>query len=147
MKIILLEDVERVGKAGDVTQVKDGFARNFLIPKGLAEAATPQGLKRASEIERKRLLKIKMIKEEAERRAEALSSFSCTTTVRAGHDDKLFGAVTSQDIADAFAAEGVHIDKKDILLEEPLKKLGVYQIPVKLHPEVSTRVKVWVVKE
>lgn len=147
MKIILTEDIEKLGGVGDVVTVKDGYARNFLIPRGLAKMATSSNLKIIEE-EKKRLLRLKeKEKEEAEKLAKEISNTSCTVSVRAGQDDKLFGAVTAEAIARACEEGDIKIDKHKIQLEQPIKKLGVYQVPVKLHPEVTATLKLWVVKE
>ena len=147
MEVILIKEVEKLGKIGDVVTVKDGFARNFLIPQGLARPKTSGTLKLAEEVKRREQAHLAKELEEARALASRLSTFSCTLRVKVGEGDKLFGAVTSQDIAEAFAAEGMALDRKKILLEEPLHSLGVFQVPVKLHSEVTATVKVWVVKE
>jgi len=147
MKIILIENVKGVGEIGDVVIVKDGYARNYLIPKGLARTATSSNVKVIEE-ERNKLLRLKeKEKTKAQQLAEKVSNTSCTVSVRAGQDDKLFGAVTNEDIARVCEAEGIKIDKHRIQLGQPIKKLGVYQIPVKLHPDVVATLKIWVVKE
>ncbi|MDO8603330.1 MAG: 50S ribosomal protein L9 [Candidatus Omnitrophota bacterium] len=147
MKVILIEDVKSIGSMGDVVDIKEGFARNFLFPKKLARAAVGSNLKIIEDIKRKKVIAALKEKKEAELLKSKISDISLTITVEAGDDDKLFGSVTSQDVANAFEQEGLLIDKKKIILEEHIKKLGVYQIPVKLHPEVSGEVKVWVVKK
>ena len=147
MKVILVEDVKSIGAMGDIVDVKDGYARNFLFPKKLAREAVNSNLKIIEDIKKKKLLAAAREKKEAEAIKAKLAFLSCTITVEAGDDDKLFGSVTSQDISHAFEAEGLAIDKKQIILEEPIKKLGVYHVSVKLHPEVTAEVKVWVVKK
>ncbi len=147
MKIILIEDVKSVGAMGDVIDVKDGFARNFLFPKKLARAVVGSSLKIIEDIKKKKGITALKERKEADALKARISSLSLTITVEAGDDDKLFGSVTSQDVADSFEQEGVLIDKKKIMLEEHIKKLGVYQVPIKLHPEVTAEVKVWVVKK
>lgn len=147
MKVILIEDVQNIGSIGDIIQVKDGYARNYLFPKNLAKPATGQNLKIIEEIKKKKSLAITKEKKEAEELKDRISLMSCTLSVEAGEDDKLFGSVTTQDIASAFEEEGILLDKKKIMLEEPIKKLGVYHVAVKLHPEVTAEVKVWVVKK
>jgi len=147
MKVILGRDVEKLGKIGDVITVKDGYARNFLIPRGLAKVATASNLKVIEE-EKKRLLRLKEKDMDKVRElAEKISNMSCTISVRAGQDDKLFGAVTTEAIAKVCEGEGVAIDKHWVQLDQPIKKMGVYQVPVKLHPEVVATLKLWVVKE
>jgi large subunit ribosomal protein L9 len=127
--------------------VKDGFARNFLFPKNLARLAVGSNLKIVEDIKKKKTLAAAKEKKEAEALKEKISAFSCTIQVEAGEDDKLFGSVTSQDISRTFELEGLAVEKRAIILEEPIKKLGVYSISVKLHPEVTAEVKVWVVKK
>ena len=147
MKVILIEDVKDVGAMGDIVDVKDGFARNFLFPGNLAKIAIASNLKIIENIKKKKALAAIREKKEAEEIKQKLSSFSCTISVEAGEDDKLFGSVTSQDISRAFELEGLNIEKRKIILEEPIKILGVYHALVKLHPEVTAEVKVWVVKK
>ncbi|MFQ5602786.1 MAG: 50S ribosomal protein L9 [bacterium] len=147
MKIILKKDYENLGSIGDIVDVKDGFARNYLIPRQFAMPATPQNM-HILEQEKNRVVK-KLTKEKrmAELLAEKLQKVSLTATVAVGEEDKVFGAVTSQDIAELLKAKGYEIDRKKIHLEEPLKALGVYEVPIKLHSEVESKIKVWVVKE
>lgn len=147
MKIILTEDVQSLGKRGALVSVSDGYGRNFLIPKKLAVPANDVNLKRI-EAESKKV-KQQEAKEEmdAGRLKEELQKLSITIPMKAGEGDVLFGAVTSADIANHLEKEGFNIDKRKIELEEPIKRLGVYQVPVKLHRSASAEVKVWVVKE
>ena len=146
MKVILIEDVQKLGSMGDVVQVKDGFARNYLFPKNLAKLATSSNTKIIEEIKKKKMQALVREKKEAEELKERLSLMSCTLAVEAGEEDKLFGSVSAQEIARAFEEEGISLDKRKIILEEPIKRLGVYHVAVKLHPEVTGEVKVWVVK-
>ncbi len=147
MKVILIEDVKSMGSMGDILDVKDGYARNFLFPKNLARLALDSNLKIIDDIKKKKALNAAKEKKRAEALKEKISTLSCTIPVEAGEDDKLFGSVTSHDISLAFESEGISIDKRQINLEEPIKKLGVYNISIKLHPEVTAEVKVWVVKK
>ncbi len=147
MKVILIDDVNKLGSMGDTVQVKEGYARNFLFPKNLAKPATSSNLKTIEDIKKKKIAALAKEKRLAEELKEKLSLVSCTIPVEAGDDDKLFGSVTTQDIARAFEEEGFSIDKRKIVIEEPINKLGVYHVSVKLHPEVSGEVKVWVVKK
>lgn len=147
MKIILRSDYESLGTAGDVVTVKNGFARNFLIPQGHAVLATAKNMKlledernRANRDQKKQLA-------EAETLSKELDKLSVTATVAVGEEDKVFGSVTAQDIADLLKEKEFEIDKRKILLDEPIKALGVYNIPVKIHSEVEASVRVWVVKE
>lgn len=147
MEVILLEDVKNLGKGGEKVVVKDGFARNYLLPRKLALPATASGLKMLKEEERRRAVREVKMQREAEETAKLLNQISCTAEVEAGEDDRVFGAVTSGDIADLLQKQGYDIDRKKIALDEPLKALGVYTIPIKLHTDVEARVKVWVVKK
>jgi len=147
MEVILKEDISNLGKAGDVVKVKEGYARNYLIPKDLALKVTPSNLKVIEAQRKLREKKEEDKKKKAEDLAQKLSTVSCTVAMSAGEEDKLFGAVTNADIAQALQSEGAAVDKKDIVLEEEIHKLGIYYANVKLHPEVSQKVKVWVVKK
>ena len=146
MKIILIEDVETIGQAGEVVEVKDGHARNYLIPQGLAAVATPVNVRMADQLKQRKVAKLEKEKKEIEEFAAKIASTSCTITVKVGHDDKLHGTVTSANIADALKQEGIEVDKRNIVIAEPISILGVYTIPIHLHPEVTAKVKVWVVK-
>jgi len=146
MQVILREDVEKLGRAGDVLHVSNGYGRNYLIPKGLAIEATTKNIK-ALEHE-KRLIENKKRKEriDAEALAKRISETSVTIPMQAGEEDKLFGSVTAMDITEALAKEGISIDKRNLLLEEPIKRLGIYTVNIKIHPDVIAELKVWVVK-
>ena len=146
MEIILREDVERLGKSGQVIKVKDGYARNFLILKGLALKATSDNLKRVEEEKRIKAIRKDREKREAQTLAEKLASISCTISVEVQEDGTLYGSVTGADIASALESDGFKIDKKTVLLDEPIRELGIYRVRMKLHPEVTTELKVWVVK-
>ena len=147
MKVILLEDVRGTGKAGDVANVSDGYARNMLIPRGLAVEATPQNIK---QLEKK---KEAMAKKFAEDKAAALElkkkleEVTVEVRTKAGKDGKVFGSVTSKDIADALNQMGFDIDKKKIQLDSPIKATGMTDVNVKLFTEISGKVKVNVVSE
>ena len=147
MEVILKEDVESIGRAGDKVSVKPGYARNYLIPKGIALEVTSGNIKIIEAQKNKRLEKEQELKASAEKIAQQLGAISCTIAVNAGEDDKIFGAVTNADVAAALSAEGVLIDKKDVVFEEDISKLGIYYCKVKLHPQVAQRVKLWVVKK
>jgi len=147
MKIILREDVEALGAAGEIVTVKDGYARNYLIPRKMAYPATKGYLKTYEEEARLQSKKAARATAQAEQMAAKLSNLSLETTVQVGEEDKVFGAVTAADIAVLLADKGYEIDKRDILLEEPLKALGIYNIPIKVAPEIKAEVKVWVIKE
>ncbi|MCM8761013.1 MAG: 50S ribosomal protein L9 [Candidatus Omnitrophica bacterium] len=147
MKVILTKDVDRLGKAGQVVTVKDGFARNYLIPKEMAKIATPGNMKWLEVLKKKEAAEEAKRLEAARALANRISNLSLTISVQAGEEEKLFGSVTNDAIADALKEEGLDIDKKDIILEEPIKKLGVYQVTVKVHPEVKASLRLWIVKK
>jgi len=147
MKVILRQDYEPLGKVGDVVDVKDGYARNFLIPKKIVYPATPGSIK-AVEEERKRLqAKLQRERKSAELLATELEKVSVTIPVEVGEEDRIHGTVTTQMVADALLEKGYEIDKRKIELDEQIKTLGIYTAKIKLHPEVTAQVKVWVVKE
>jgi len=147
MDVILREDVDKLGRTGEVVTVKDGYARNFLLPRGLAYPAT-DGNRRRLEAERKQQDR-RVAAEVAGARdvAARLEAVSLSFSMKAGEGDKLFGSVTAGDIAERLAAEGLPVDRKAIELEEPIKALGVYKVPVRLHADVKPEIRVWVVKE
>jgi large subunit ribosomal protein L9 len=146
MKVILREDDKKLGKAGDIVDVKDGYAHNFLIPRNLAVRADASHVKQL-EHERKTLhdKKEKRLKQ-SRQLVEQIEKSSCTISVQVGEEERIFGSVTAIDIAQALGKEGVEIDKKAIQLEEPIKTLGVFTVPVKLAPEMEAKLKVWVVR-
>ena len=147
MKVILRQNYPTLGNIGDVVDVKNGYARNFLIPRSLAYRATEGNLKSLEEEKRQHARKDEKVTKDAEKLSAQLSSVSITINMKVGEDDKLFGAVTSQMIADSLTEKGYTIDKRIIELEEPIKTLGIFEVPVKLHSKVSAKVKVWVVRE
>ena len=147
MELVLKENIKDLGNAGEVIQVADGYARNYLIPKGLAKLATPQNIKLLDQESKMRKNKLMKEKKEAELFAKRLEEISCTIVKKAGEKDKLFGSVTTQDVQEGLKNEGIEIDKKKIILEEPIKTLGVYKASIQVHPEVTASLKVWVVKE
>lgn len=146
-RIILLEDVEGLGKQGDVVTVADGYARNYLLPRGLAERATPQAQQRVEKMKRARAERLERELQEARELAARLQSVRCTVPVKAGVEGKIYGSVTAAGIADALSAEGIEIDRRQIELAQPIKELGVFKVPIKLHPQVETTLEVWVVEE
>ena len=147
MKIILTQKHEKLGAEGDVVNVRPGFARNFLIPNSIALAYTAGNMKRYEEMQKLHQIRENKSKKAAEALAEELNKISCTASVTVGEEDKLFGAVTSQAIAELLKEKGYDIDRRKILLDEPIKALGIYTVPIKLHTEVEAKIKVWVVKE
>jgi large subunit ribosomal protein L9 len=147
MKVILTQDIPTLGARSEVVDVKPGFARNYLIPQGKALPASDANLKRLQQSIKHDDLKQNRNKGKAEELAKKLAEVSCTATVQAGEDDKLFGSVTAADIAGLLSGQGLEIDKRRIVLEEPIKKLGVYNIPIKLHQDVEAIIKLWVVRQ
>ena len=147
MKIILRRDIEGLGQAGEVKTVKDGYARNFLLPKEKVMIATPGNLKRW-ELEKKKIERLRNEEiSKAQEVAQALEKTSCTIQAKVGEEGKLFGSVTNTAIAHALKEAGFAVEKRDIVLTEPIKELGAYFVQVRLHPQVHTNVKVWVVQE
>jgi len=147
MKIILRRDYPQLGNIGDIVEVKDGFARNFLIPRQIAYLATVSNI-RALEEEKKAAAKRKASEiEKARNVAAELEKISVTIPVKVGEEDKIFGSVTTQMIADALKEKGFEIDKRKIEMPEEIKSLGIYTVNVKLHSDVLATVKTWVVRE
>lgn len=147
MKVILRENFNALGKIGDIIDVKDGYARNFLIPKNIVYVATDGNLK-ALEEEKKRFgQKIQKEQKSAEKLSVELEKISVSIPVQVGEEDKIFGTVTTQMISEALAEKGFTIDKRKIEIEEQIKTLGIYNVLVKLHPEINSKVKVWVVRQ
>ncbi len=145
MEIILNESLENVGKAGDIVNVADGFARNYLLPKGLAILADKKNI---AKMERQRdaiLKRAAKMKEEYEALASQLAGLDIEIPVKVGEEEKLYGSVTNLDIAKAVGENGFEIDRKKIILDEPIKALGEYEVPVKLSPDVTATIKVKVV--
>lgn len=152
MEVILKQDVKTLGRSGDVVKVKEGYARNFLLPQKKAVMADSGNRKLIEDLKRKQQLRAEKERQEAKELAEKISKLTCTITKQAGDEkegkeSKLFGSVTAMDIAQALAHEGLAIDKKDILLAEPIKQLGTYKVDVKLHTDVKATVTVKIVKQ
>lgn len=147
MKVILRQNFESLGKIGEVVDVKDGYARNFLLPRGIAYAASKGNI---SALEEEKKIVEKRNKQEfaaAEQLSSELEKISVTIPVQVGEEDKIFGSVTTQMIADALKEKEYDIDKRKIEIEEPIKALGIYGVNIKLHPNVTSKIKVWVVRE
>jgi len=147
MRIVLRTDVESLGRRGEVVKVADGYARNYLLPKRLAMEATPGNLKLIEQERRVQEVHEAKEKQEAEALAARIAQLSCTAVRKVGENEVLYGSVTGADVAELLEKEGFSLDKRKILLEEPIKSLGIYEVPIKLHPQVTASVKVWVVKE
>jgi large subunit ribosomal protein L9 len=147
MKLILKANHDKLGKIGDVVTVKDGYARNFLIPKKLAYMANEGNVRRLEEEKKQLAVKAKKEQISAAELAVEIEKLSLTIPVQVGEDDKLYGSVTNMMIADSLKEKGYDIDKRKIEMDEPIKVLGIYTINIKLHPEVTGKVKVWVVRQ
>ena len=147
MEVILVKDIEKLGSQGDAIIVKSGYARNFLIPEGLALPATPQNQKRIEEKKKQEEKKREKVQKRAELLAVKINQTSCTISVQAGEEDKLFGSVTRKDIEEALRLKEIEVSGENIQLTEPIKRLGVYRIPIQLHPKIAAEIKVWVIKE
>lgn len=147
MEVILSQDVKKLGRTGEVVKVKDGYARNLLFPKKLAYVATPANLKRIEQIEKKKKVQFEQERQDALVVAEKLNKVSCTVNVEVNDLEKLYGSVKEADIIKALEVEGFTIDKKDILIEKPIEELGIFEVGVKLHPEVIAKIRVWVTKK
>jgi large subunit ribosomal protein L9 len=147
MELILREDVKSLGKAGEMVRVKPGYARNYLLPQGLAYEATEGNKKRIAAETKARTSRQDAERTEAERAAAALGQVALTLTGKAGEEGKLFGSITTQDLAEALARQGHQIDKRRIELDHPIKTLGHHTVAVRLHPEVHAEVHVSVVAE
>ncbi|MCI0567698.1 MAG: 50S ribosomal protein L9 [Acidobacteria bacterium] len=147
MRIVLRENVEKLGRRGEVLKVADGYARNFLLPKKLAFEATGANLKRIAQEHRVREVQEARDKQDAQALSARMSQLSLTAVRKVGENEMLYGSVTNGDVAELLEKEGFTIDKRKILLDDPIKSLGIYEVSIKLHPEVTANVKVWVVKE
>jgi len=147
MKVILRNNVENLGNAGEIVDVKPGYARNFLVPQGFALIATKANQSVYDNEKKQIAVRIAKEKTEAEEMALKFEAASVTIPVSVGEEDKLFGSVTSQDIADSLISQGLEVDKRKIILEEPIKALGLYTVDIKLHTDVVGKIKVWVVKK
>ncbi len=147
MEVILRQSIENLGNPGDVVTVKPGYARNYLLPRGLAYEATPGNLKRIA-VERQRLEAAEGTRRDSARDlAKRIEEVSLTFSARVGEEGKLFGSITAADIAHQLEAQGIEIEKRQIDLHEPIKTLGVFRVPVRLHADVHPDVRVWVIKQ
>ncbi|MCJ7577166.1 MAG: 50S ribosomal protein L9 [candidate division Zixibacteria bacterium] len=147
MKVILKDDLEKLGKCGEVVEVKDGYGRNFLIARNLAIPATKGNLKAIREVTKQKGMRDLKKKRQVERLKIQLEKISCTAEVRVGEEDKVFGSVTAQDISELLKEKGFEIDRHKILLETPIKALGVYTVPIKVSSDLVANLKVWVMKK
>ena len=147
MKVILRQSYEALGQIGDVVEVKAGYARNFLIPRKIAYTALQGNIRSLEEEKKNAVKKVQQELHAAENLASELEKVSVTIPVQVGEEDKIFGSVTTQMIADALKEKSYDIDKRKIDIEEPIKSLGIYGINIKLHTNVNAKIKVWVVRE
>lgn len=149
VKVILREDMPKLGTAGQIVSVRAGYARNYLLPRGFAYEATEANVRQLEEEKRRAEQRARREYLEARRRASALEGMSLTFKARAGEESKLFGSITAADIADRLNEQGLdfEVDRRDVMLEEPIKSLGVYSVAIHLHSEVRPEIKVWVIKE
>jgi large subunit ribosomal protein L9 len=147
MQVILLENVPSLGKAGDLVKVSDGYGRNYLIPKKKALLATEKSLKVIEHQKRQVQQRLEKGKKDAEKLGQEIEKLSCTFAKTVGESGKLFGSVTSMDIENYLKENGIEVDRKKISIEEPIKNLGMFTVPIKLSAEVTAQLKVWVVQE
>ena len=146
MKVILREEIKGLGKLGDIVNVADGYGRNYLIPSKKAVETTTENVRMVEREKKKADEVLKQTLHDAEGLAKRVTEISLTLSRQVGEGEKMFGSVTSADIAEALITENINIDKKQIHLEKPIKELGLFHVPVRLHPEVTAELKVWVVK-
>ncbi len=147
MQVILLEDILSLGKAGDLVKVSDGYGRNYLIPQKKAILATEKGLKMLEHQKRQVQVRMGKMKKDLDKVAQQIEGLSCTFTKSVGESGKLFGSVTSMEIETYLKENGIEVDRKKIVLDEPIKSIGMFTVPIKLHPEIVAQLKVWVVQE
>ena len=147
MELILLQDVEKVGRKGDVIRVRDGFARNFLIPRKLALAATSENQEFVEEHKKRAETRREKERAAAQARAEKMASVKIRLEAQAGEQDKLYGSVTAEEIAEALGRKGYEVDKKQILLKESIRTLGIHSISVEIYPQVKANINIEVVRK
>jgi large subunit ribosomal protein L9 len=147
MQVILRDDLDNLGKSGEVVNVKPGYARNYLLPRGLAIKATAGDIKRVEHEKKIIAARTAKLAKESQAEADKLSAVSVSIAVAVGEDDRLYGSVTSRDVAEALKDRGVIVDPKKVMLDEPLKALGLAEVPIKVGRGVTANVKVWVVKK
>jgi large subunit ribosomal protein L9 len=147
IKVLLKNDVPSLGTGGEIVRVRPGFARNFLLPRGLAVPATAGNLARVDDLKRQVASQAKQELEQANAAAAQIAGVSASIARAVGEEGKMYGSVTTKDIEDAFAAAGVKIDRKKITLTDAIKTLGTFEVPIKLHPSVTAQLKVTVVKK
>ncbi len=147
MKVILREDVADLGVTGQTVEVKDGYGRNYLIPRNLAIPATKANLKAIGEVDKQKVIREKKFRRTAEILKDKIEKVELSAEVLVGEEDKLYGSITAQDIVDLLAEQGITVDRRTVNIEEPIKALGVYTIPIRIEKDVTANCKVWVVKK
>ena len=147
MKVILRQDYDSLGKIGEIVQVKNGYARNFLIPRQIAISVTPKNMRILEEDQKMAARRKNKDRRQSESMAEELEKISLTAALAVGEEDRVFGSVTAQTIAELLKEKGYDIDKRKIHIEEPIKALGIYSVTIKLQSEVEAKIRVWIVKE
>lgn len=147
VELLLLSDVNKLGKSGEVVKVSAGYARNYLLPRHLAMPASKGVIAVAQEIAKNRQQQLKKALEETQKLKEKIESAECQIAMQVGKEDKLFGSVTNADIAKALEKQGIQLDRRKMVLKEPIKSLGEYSVSIKLHPEVEASLKVRVVRQ
>jgi large subunit ribosomal protein L9 len=147
IKVLLKNDVPSLGSGGEVVRVRPGFARNFLLPRGLAVHATAGNLARVDDLKRQAATQAKLELEQANALAAQIAAASVSVERAVGEESKMYGSVTTKDIEDAFKAAGVKLDRKKIVLNDPIKAIGTFEVPIKLHPSVTATLKVNVTKK
>lgn len=146
MQVILLEDIPSLGKTGDLVKVADGYGRNYLLPQKKAILATENNIKALEHQKRLIQQRLNKSKKDAQSLAQKIENLNCTFNKQVGESGKIFGSITSMDLEEYLNKNGIKVDRKKIHLEEPIKNLGMYNVPIKLHPEVTATLKVWVVE-
>ena len=146
MKVILQENVANLGKVGEIVRVKDGYGRNYLVPNQLAVVADERNVARMEHQRRTADARAQKLVGEAKSLAEKLSQTAVTIRRQAGEENKIFGSVTNRDIAEALGAEGIEVDRRAIHLDEPIRSIGLFTVPVRLHREVTANVRVYVIR-
>jgi len=147
MKVILREDVADLGETGQTVEVRDGYGRNYLIPRNLAIPATKANLRAIGEVDKQKTIREKKLRRTAEILRDRIEKVELSAEVLVGEEDKLYGSITSQDVVDLLAEQGITVDRRTVNIEEPIKALGVYTIPIKIEKDVIANCKVWVVRK
>ena len=147
MEVILTQNVSSLGNVGQVVKVKEGYARNYLLPRKLAYLATPLNLKRIELQEKSRKAQFEQERQKATELAEKLAKVSCTVNVEVNDLERLYGSISETDVVKALEVEGFAIDKKQVIFDNPIEALGIFDVGIKLHPEVTAKIRLWVTKK